>query len=131
MVKNNTIDCPLSDWIGLIENLKLKLNILDKEVDKKIHGYDYLTMEDKQDGMRLLIEIQGINEFINKANSHLYRNKNYRMINVTLDSMAEIEINKTTDSSFLLKELSENLNDYYSEKIMIKFDKPINEYIGY
>lgn len=131
MVKNNTIDCPLSDWIGLIENLKLKLNILDKEVDKKIHGYDSLTMEDKKDGMRLLIEIQGINEFINKANSHLYRNKNYRMINVTLDSMAEIEINKTTDSSFLLKELSENLNDYYSEKIMIKFDKPINEYIGY
>ena len=35
MVKKNTIDCPLSDWIGLIENLKLKLNALDKEVDKK------------------------------------------------------------------------------------------------
>ena len=131
MVKKNTIDCPLSDWIGLIENLKLKLNALDKEVDKKIHTYDTLSMEDKQDGMRLLIEIQGINEFINKANSYLYKNKSYRMINVTLNSMAEIEINKSNDSSSLLKEMSEALNNYYSEKVMIKFDKPINEYIGY
>lgn len=131
MVKKNTIDCPLSDWIGLIENLKLKLNALDKEVDKKIHTYDTLSMEDKQDGMRLLIEIQGINEFINKANSYLYKNKSYRMINVTLNNMAEIEINKSNDSSLLLKEMSEALNNYYSEKVMIKFDKPINEYIGY
>lgn len=131
MVKKNTIDCPLSDWIGLIENLKLKLNSLDKEVDKKIHTYDTLSMEDKQDGMRLLIEIQGINEFINKANSYLYKNKSYRMINVTLNNMAEIEINKSNDSSSLLKEMSEALNNYYSEKVMIKFDKPINEYIGY
>jgi len=131
MVKKNTIDCPLSDWIGLIENLKLKLNALDKEVDKKIHTYDTLSMEDKQDGMRLLIEIQGINEFINKANSYLYKNKSYRMINVTLNNMAEIEINKSNDSSSLLKEMSEALNNYYSEKVMIKFDKPINEYIGY
>lgn len=131
MVKKNTIDCPLSDWIGLIENLKLKLNALDKEVDKKIHTYDTLSMEDKQDGMRLLIEIQGINEFINKANSYLYKNKSYRMINVTLNNMAEIEINKLNDSSLLLKEMSEALNNYYSEKVMIKFDKPINEYIGY
>lgn len=131
MVKKNTIDCPLSDWIGLIENLKLKLNALDKEVDKKIHTYDTLSMEDKQDGMRLLIEIQGINEFINKANSYLYKNKSYRMINVTLNNMAEIEINKSSDSSSLLKEMSEALNNYYSEKVMIKFDKPINEYIGY
>ena len=122
MVKKNTIDCPLSDWIGLIENLKL---------DKKIHTYDTLSMEDKQDGMRLLIEIQGINEFINKANSYLYKNKSYRMINVTLNNMAEIEINKSNDSSSLLKEMSEALNNYYSEKVMIKFDKPINEYIGY
>ena len=129
MVKKNTIDCPLSDWIGLIENLKL--NALDKEVDKKIHTYDTLSMEDKQDGMRLLIEIQGINEFINKANSYLYKNKSYRMINVTLNNMAEIEINKSNDSSSLLKEMSEALNNYYSEKVMIKFDKPINEYIGY
>lgn len=131
MVKKNTIDCPLSDWIGLIENLKLKLNALDKEVDKKIHTYDTLSMEDKQDGMRLLIEIQGINEFINKANSYLYKNKSYRMINVTLNNMAEIDINKSNDSSSLLKEMSEALNNYYSEKVMIKFDKPINEYIGY
>lgn len=131
MIKKNTIDCSLSDWIGLIENLKLKLNVLDKDVDKKIHGYDSLSMEDKQDGMRTLIEIQSINEFINKANSHLYRNKSYRMIHVTLNNMAEIEINKSKDSSFLLKEMSETLNDYYSEKLMIKFDKPINEYIGY
>lgn len=131
MVKKNTIDCPLSDWIGLIENLKLKLNSLDKEVDKKIHTYDMLSMEDKKDGMRLLIEIQGINEFINKANSYLYKNKSYRMINVTLNNMAEIEINKSNDSSSLLKEMSEALNNYYSEKVMIKFDKPINEYIGY
>ena len=131
MVKKNTIDCPLSDWIGLIENLKLKLNALDKEVDKKIHTYDTLSMEDKQDGMRLLIEIQGINEFINKANSYLYKNKSYRMINVTFNNMAEIEINKSNDSSSLLKEMSEALNNYYSEKVMIKFDKPINEYIGY
>ena len=131
MVKKNTIDCSLSDWIGLIENLKLKLNALDKEVDKKIHTYDTLSMEDKQDGMRLLIEIQGINEFINKANSYLYKNKSYRMINVTLNNMAEIEINKSNDSSSLLKEMSEALNNYYSEKVMIKFDKPINEYIGY
>lgn len=131
MVKKNTIDCPLSDWIGLIENLKLKLNALDKEVDKKIHTYDTLSIEDKQDGMRLLIEIQGINEFINKANSYLYKNKSYRMINVTLNNMAEIEINKSNDSSSLLKEMSEALNNYYSEKVMIKFDKPINEYIGY
>ena len=131
MVKKNTIDCPLSDWIGLIENLKLKLNALDKEVDKKIHTYDTLSMEDKQDGMRLLIEIQGINEFINKANSYLYKNKSYRMINVTLNNMADIEIIKSNDSSSLLKEMSEALNNYYSEKVMIKFDKPINEYIGY
>lgn len=131
MVKQNTIDFPLSNWIGLIENLKLKLNVLDKEIDGKIHGYDSLTMNEKQDGMRILMEMQGINEFINKANSYLYKNKSYRMINITLNNMAEVEIKKSTDSSLLLKEMSEKLNDYYSEKLLIKFDKPINEYIGY
>lgn len=131
MIRKNTIDCPLSDWIGLIENLKLKRDSLDKEIDKKIHSYDELSMEEKQDGMRLLIEIQNINEFINKTNSYLIKNKNYRMISVTLNNMAEIEMKKLPNSSELLKEMSEKLSSYYSDKIMIKFDKPIHEYIGY
>lgn len=131
MIRKNTIDCPLSDWIGLIENLKLKRDSLDKEIDKKIHSYDELSMEEKQDGMRLLIEIQNINEFLNKTNSYLIKNKNYRMISVTLNNMAEIEMKKLPNSSELLKEMSEKLSSYYSDKIMIKFDKPIHEYIGY
>lgn len=131
MIRKNTIDCPLSDWIGLIENLKLKRDSLDKEIDKKIHSYDELSMEEKQDGMRLLIEIQNINQFLNKTNSYLIKNKNYRMISVTLNNMAEIEMKKLPNSSELLKEMSEKLSSYYSDKIMIKFDKPIHEYIGY
>jgi len=130
-MKKNTIDISLSGWLGLIQNLTLKRDFLYNQIDESTKNYDLLSIEEKKENMISLIEIQDINEFINKVNSYLIKNKTYRMIYATLHNMADIELEKLPDSSSLLKEMSETLNDYYSEKLMIKFDKPINEYIGY
>lgn len=131
MVKKNTIDYPLSEWLGLIQNLTLKRDYLYDQIDENIKKYDILSMEEKKENMISLIEIQDISEFINKINSYLIKNKSYRMIYATLHNMADIELEKSPNSSVLLKEMSEKLSEYYSEKIVIKFDKPIYEYIGY
>lgn len=131
MIKKNTIDYTLSEWLGLIQNLTLKRDYLYDQIDENTKKYDTLSMEEKKDNMISLIEIQDISEFINKINSYLIKNKSYRMIYATLHNMADIELEKSPDSSLLLKEMSEKLSEYYSEKIVIKFDKPIYEYIGY
>lgn len=131
MVKKNTIDYPLSEWLGLIQNLTLKRDFFYEQIDESTKNYDLLSMEEKKDNVIYLIEIQNINEFINKINSYLIKNKSYRMIYATLHNMADIELEKSPNSSVLLKEMSEKLSEYYSEKIVIKFDKPIYEYIGY
>ncbi len=131
MIKKNTIDYTLSEWLGLIQNLTLKRDYLYDQIDENTKKYDILSMEEKKENMISLIEIQDISEFINKINSYLIKNKSYRMIYATLHNMADIELEKSPDSSLLLKEMSEKLSEYYSEKIVIKFDKPIYEYIGY
>lgn len=120
MIKKNTIDYTLSEWLGLIQNLTLKRDYLYDQIDENTKKYDILSMEEKKENMISLIEIQDISEFINKINSYLIKNKSYRMIYATLHNMADIELEKSPDSSLLLKEMSEKLSEYYSEKIVIK-----------
>ena len=131
--KENIIKFTLSNWLGLLENLAIKKAAYNVDLDYNLKNFFTLSYEEKIWGNQLIDEINNIDEFTNKALSILRQNKSYNKINELLDEMSDKELNRGRDLNKCrsIKELSKELEELYKEVIEIKFDKSINEYVGY
>lgn len=130
MVRNNIMKQSMGNWIALVYHQKMKRTDNEKELDDLMKLVGRMSQEEKELSVAIIHEIETLNEFINKVESRLKENRVYRKIDVVLNEMSDIELGLVNESRTQLSVLSSLLEEYYAERVEIKFDKDIQHY-GY
>lgn len=130
MVRNNIMKQSMGNWIALVYHQKMKRTDNEKELDDLMKLVGRMSQEEKDLSVAIIHEIETLNEFINKVESRLKENRIYRKIDLTLNEMSDIELGLVDESRTKLSALSSLLEEYYAERVEIKFDKDI-QYYGY
>lgn len=130
MVRNNIMKQSMGNWIALVYHQKMKRADSEKELDDLMKIFGRMCQEEKELSAALIREIESLDEFINKVESRLRDNPIYRKINLILNEMSDIELGLVNEGRSKLSELSSMLEQYYEERVEIKFDRDI-QYYGY